>query len=143
MYYKGTFWPSSRRSRRSCRKEIPKTWWIYHKDWEGTTIPKAKNNVAQVEAQASIRVKELEDGIEKAYQHEKYLIELLRKTTKETVGELKSELQTINQHLYQFKSESDTYVEDLKCAISKVNARRPRKQRMIYWLLMLSTVLIN
>ena len=95
---------------------------------KGTAIPEAKKNCEQVEAHVSARGKELEAGIEKAYQHEKYLIELVRKNTKKTVGELKDELQTINQQLYQFKSESETYLDDLKSAVNECKETKKTKK---------------
>ena len=87
---------------------IPKT--------EEITIPKVKHNVQQVESHVitCTRKNELEDGIEKAYQHEKYLIELVKRNTHKTVDELKCEIQTINEQLSQFQSESDKFVEDFK-----------------------------
>ena len=66
---------------------------------EGKAIPKVKKNFEQVEGQFSARRRDLEAEIEKAYQHEEYLIELVRKNAKETVAVLKSELQ-----LYQINS---------------------------------------
>ena len=84
-------------------------------------LPKAKLNIKQVEAQVIARVQELEAGIEKAYQHEKYLIELVKENTHKTVSELKGEIQTINQQLSQFKSESDTYLDNLKSKVNECN----------------------
>ena len=98
---------------------------------EGTIIPSTKTNAEEVEAQANTRVKELEDGIEKAYQQEKYLIELVRKITKETVGELKVELRTLNQDLFQFKSESDTHLDDLKSAANECKESKKTKNDIL------------
>ena len=86
---------------------------------EEKTIPKVETIVKQVEAQTSARKKELEAGIEKAYQHEKSLIEILRENTKKTVDELKGELQTVDQQFHRFKSESDKYLEDIKSALNE------------------------
>ena len=98
---------------------------------EQSTLPKAKKTVEQVEAQISTRKKVLEDGIERAHQHETYLIELVRKNTKTTVSELKGELQTINQRLHQFKSESETYLDDLKFAINECKETKKTKNDIL------------
>lgn len=66
-----------------------------------------------MKSHASGRENEFEAGIARAYQHEKYLIELVKKKTSKTVGELKCEIQTINQQSYQFKSESEKYMGHL------------------------------
>ena len=86
---------------------------------EDTTIPRAQRNVEQVEAQVSTRVKELEAEIEKAYQHEELLIELVGNNRKIVVDQLKGDIKTINHQLYQFKSESDTYLNGLKSTVNE------------------------
>ena len=98
---------------------------------EEITIPQTKQTVKLVEAQVSAREKELEAEIEEAYRHEKHLIELVKNNTHKTVGELKSEIQTINQQLSQYKSESDRYLEDLKRAVNEYKETKKTKNDIL------------
>ena len=98
---------------------------------EEITIPRTKQIIQQVEAQVHARENELEDAIEIAYKHEKYLIELVKKNRHKTVSELKGEIQTINQQLSQFKSESDTYLVDLKQAVQECKETKKTKNDIL------------
>ena len=98
---------------------------------EKTTIPKAKENNKQIEAQVSAREIELEAGIEKAYQHEKYLIGLVKNNTHKTVNELKGEIKTIKQQLSQFKSESDTYLGSIENAVKECKETKKTKDDIL------------
>ena len=86
---------------------------------EATTIPDLKQNFQQVEDQVKSSLTVLQAGVDEVYEHEKYLIELVKKNTKETVTQLKSEIQNINQQFSQFKTDSDNLLAKLEAAVNE------------------------
>ena len=86
---------------------------------EEATIPNLKQTFQQVEAEVKSILTVLQAGVDDAYKRENYLIELVKQNTKETVTEIKSEIQTISQQFSQLITDFDNILAKLEAAVNE------------------------
>ena len=98
---------------------------------ERKTLPTAEHIFQQVEAQVNAKEKILKTGIRDAYRHERYLTKLVKKNTKDTIGNLKHELQTLNQQFTEFKSKSETFSREVKNSVTECKETKKTKNDIL------------